>query len=64
MLWKVSVRVDEGRHSWNIVATKIKAKSRTVVGRGENSLPSDPGSESRLGREKTEKGKVQRKYKG
>ena len=35
----------------------VKTKARAVVGRGVNSLRSDPGSESRLGIEK-EKGKV------
>ena len=48
------MRVDEGRNSWNIVA--IKTKACTVVGRGGESLFSDPGYELRLGREK-EKGK-------
>ena len=31
-----SMRVDEGRNSWNLLAIKMKA--RTVVGRGEKSL--------------------------
>ena len=31
------MRADEGRNSWNILA--IKQKARTVVGRGEKSLP-------------------------
>ena len=52
-----SVRIDEGRTGWSLIAIKIKA--RTVVGRGKESLLGDPGSESHLGREK-EKGAVRR----
>ena len=51
------MRANEGRNSSNPVAMKRKACS--VVGRGEKSLFSDPGSELRLGREK-EKGKERR----
>ena len=43
------MQVDEGRNSWNLRA--IKTKARTEVGRGEESLLSDPGSELRLSRE-------------
>ena len=53
-----SMRVNEGRNSWNIPA--IKSRSRTIVGwRGEKSLISDPGSELRLRREE-EKGGLRR----
>ena len=38
-----SVRVDEGRNSWSLVAIKMKA--RAGMGRGENNLLSDPRSE-------------------
>ena len=52
-----SMRLDEGRKGEFLV---IKMKARTVVGRGEKSLPtSDPGSQLRPGREK-EKGKERR----
>ena len=50
------MRVDEGRKGEFLV---IKTKAHTVVGRGEKSLLSDPGSQLRLGREK-EKGKERR----
>ena len=42
------MRVDEGRNSWSLLAIKkvmMKMKARTVVGRGEESLLNDPGSE-------------------
>ena len=42
-----STRVDEGTKCRIILAMKIEA--RTVVGRGEKSLLSNPGSELRLG---------------
>ena len=45
-----STRDDEGRKCRTLLALNVKA--RTVVGRGGKSLLSDPGSESRLGREK------------
>ena len=51
------MRVGEIRNSWKFSA--INTTARTVVGRGEESLLSDPGSELRLGREK-EKGQVRR----
>ena len=43
-----SMRVNEGRKGSSLIATKMRA--RTVVGRGEKSLLSDPGSELRLRR--------------
>ena len=52
-----STRVDETRKCWIILA--IKTKARTVMGRGEKSLLSDPGPEVRVGREK-EKANVRR----
>ena len=45
-----SMRVDEGKNSWSLVA--IKTKARTVVGRGKKSLLSDPGFAQRLGKGK------------
>ena len=49
-----STRADEGRKCCTLL--EIKTKWRTVAGRGEKSLLSDPGSELRLEREKgTEK---------
>ena len=48
-----SVRVDEGRKGWSLLAIPMKA--RTLVGRGEKGLLSDPGSELRLGTEKERK---------
>ena len=56
-----SMRVDEGRNGWNLPA--IRNKARTIVGTGDRSLLSDPGSELPLG-EKKEKGKVRGEYKG
>ena len=41
-----SMRVGEGRNSWNLQAIRM---ARTVTGRGEKDLLSDPGSEIRLG---------------
>ena len=58
-----SIRVDEGRNSWNRIA--IKTKARALVGRrGKKSLLGDPGCELRLrGREKKEKeNESDRKY--
>ena len=52
------MRVDEGRKGWSLQATKKKA--RAVVGRGEKSLLSDPGSELPLGKEKDKRGKYWR----
>ena len=50
-----TVRVDEGRKGWSLFAKKMEA--RTVLGRGEDSLLSAPGSELHLGRqEEHEKG--------
>ena len=57
----IQMRVDGGRKGWSLLATKMKP--RTVMGRGEKSLLSDPGSELRLGRE-TEKEKGRRYWKG
>ena len=45
------MRVDERRIK-SLSSLAIKMKARAVVGRGEKSLHSDPGSELRLGREK------------
>ena len=45
-----SMRVDEGRCSWSLLA--IETKARAEVGREEKSLLRDPKSDSRLGREK------------
>ena len=45
-----SMRVDEARHRWRLLA--IKPNARTVVGRAEKSLLSAPESKLRLGREK------------
>ena len=42
-----SMRVDEGRKGWILLAIKMKA--RTVVGRGEEGPLCDPGSELLLG---------------
>ena len=39
-----------GRKGWNVLAVKLKA--RTVVGRGEERLLSDPGSELRVRKER------------
>ena len=44
------MRVDEGRNGWSPVA--IKTEAFAVVGRGEKSLLSAPGSELHVGREK------------
>ena len=46
------MHADEGRKCCTRPAMETKA--RTVVGRGEKSLFSDPGSELRIGREKKE----------
>ena len=51
-----SMRVDEGRKGWSLLAIKMKA--RTIVGRGEKSLLGGPGSELHLEREK-EKGECE-----
>ena len=41
-------RVDEGRKGWTLIAIKMSLKARAVVGREEESLLCDPGSEFRL----------------
>ena len=50
------MRVDERRKGGSFLA--INTTARTIVGRGQNSLLSAPGSELRLGRKK-EKEKCQ-----
>ena len=50
--------VDKGRKGWSLLAMKMRA--RTVAGRGEDSLLSDPGPELRLGKEKEKEEKVGR----
>ena len=49
-----STRVDEGRNCQVLFAIKMKTRTvlEAVVGRGEISLLSAPGSELRVGREK------------
>ena len=47
---RYSMRVDEARKGWNLLA--IKTKACTVVRRGKKRLLSDPRSELRLGKEK------------
>ena len=48
------VQFDGSRRGKNVLKSSraIKMKARAVVGRGENSLLSDPESELRLGTEK------------
>lgn len=46
-----STRVDEGRKGWRKYARE-KNNTRTVVGKGDTSLPGDPGPELCPGREK------------
>ena len=46
---RTSMLAGEGENVWSLLA--IKKKARTVVGTGEKSLLSGPGSELRLGRE-------------
>ena len=56
------MRVDDGRKRSNLLA--IKTKPRTVVGRGEKSLLSDPGPELRIRREKDNVKSATRKQMG
>ena len=52
------MRVDDGRKGcWSLLA--IQTKARTVVGRGEKGLLSDPGSELRLKEEARRKEKCE-----
>ena len=46
-----SLNIAEGRKGSSLLV--IKSTARTVVGRGEKSLPSDPESELHLGRKET-----------
>ena len=57
LLYCNSMRADEGRKVWSLLA--INSKAPTVVGKGEKSLVSDPGSELQLGKE-IEKKRVRR----
>ena len=41
--------------SWSLLAVTMKARTAVVIGRGEKSMLSDPGSNLRLGREKRNK---------
>ena len=55
-----SMRVDEGRKGWSLLAINMKART-AAVDRGEKSLPSDPGSELHLGSFKDEKNEQKNK---
>ena len=50
--WVSTIRRESTREENAELILAIKTKARNVVGRGETSLRSDPGSELRLGRAK------------
>ena len=46
--WVSTIRCESGRGESAVPCSTVKTKARAVVGRGEEDLHSDPGSELRL----------------